>query len=100
MRQALGNFPLLGIAPHTLVIGGRLQHLVACILNAQIARETAAFKRPFSAPSAFRYGDRQGHLGCIQLAILGKHAALSSVPVRSEKTRRGGVTVSCRTNLT
>src|SRR6188508_2546550 len=90
MRQALGNFPLLGIARHTLVIGGRLQHLIACILYAQIAREAAAFKRPFSAPSAFRYGDRQGHCELHSTCDTWETRRAFFSSLWAEKWRRGG----------
>jgi hypothetical protein len=57
----LSDFPLFGIARHALVVGGHLQHLSARNLHPQAAGDGPAFKRPFSASSAFRDGDRQCH---------------------------------------
>ena len=61
MGEALGNFALLGIACHALVIGGDLQHLIARNLHTQAACHDAALKCPLSAPSAFRHGNWQRH---------------------------------------
>ena len=57
MREALGDFALLGIVRHALVVGGDPQHLIARILHAQTIRHGAALKRPLPAPSAFGYGN-------------------------------------------
>ena len=57
MREALGDFALLGIARHAFVVGGDLQHLIARILHAQTVGDGAALKRPLPAPSAFGYGN-------------------------------------------
>jgi hypothetical protein len=57
MRQTLGDFALLGIARHALVVGGDLQHLIARILQAQTVRDGAALKCPLPTPSAFGYGN-------------------------------------------
>lgn len=56
-RQALRDFPLLGVACHALIVGRRSEHLIARILQAQASGNRAAFDRPFSAPSAFGDGN-------------------------------------------
>jgi hypothetical protein len=61
MREANGDFTLLSIARHALVIVGDLQHLIARILQAQTVGHGAALKRPFAAPSAFGHGNCARH---------------------------------------